>query len=273
VPLVAPLTVVRTFRTVIVPSDGRFKKNIKENVPGLDFIKALKPVTYNYDIHGLNKLMGVTEKDTRNNTATEKAISDKEKKLYTGFIAQDVEKTAEKFGYDFSGVYKPQNDKDPYGLSYSDFVVPLVKAVQELSKTNDDKNAKIDTLQKELDALKSVVMQLQQTIHSCSPCSSSSLQSNNQSTIILTNTASLEQNIPNPFANTTIINYTLPQKFSSAAIIITDNNGKTLKKINVSVAGKGSLTVDAATLAAGAYHYSLLVDGKIIGTKQMIHSK
>src|SRR6185295_16580092 len=28
-------------------SDGRFKKNVQQNVPGLDFILQLRPVTYN----------------------------------------------------------------------------------------------------------------------------------------------------------------------------------------------------------------------------------
>ena len=51
--------------------------------------------------------------------------------LQSGFIAQEVEKAAQDLGYDFSGVDKPQNDKDSYGLRYAEFVVPLVKAVQE----------------------------------------------------------------------------------------------------------------------------------------------
>jgi hypothetical protein len=55
----------------------------------------------------------------------------------------------------------------------------------------------------------------------------------------------------------------LTQKFSNAQIVITDKNGKTLKTVNISSSGKGSLNVDAAMLAAGAYQYSLLIDGKI----------
>jgi hypothetical protein len=60
-----------------------------------------------------------------------KAIALKEKIRYTGFIAQEVELAAQQTGYDFSGVDKPKNEQDLYGLRYSDFVVPLVKAVQE----------------------------------------------------------------------------------------------------------------------------------------------
>ncbi len=266
------VTVVRTFGTVIVPSDGRFKKNIKENVPGLDFINALKPVTYNYDIHGINKLIGVKEADAREKSAKEKAITEKEEKLYSGFIAQDVEKTAAQLGYHFSGVYTPQNEKDLYGLSYSDFVVPLVKAVQELTKQNEDLKTGKDNQQKQMDELKTMLLNLQLKMESCTPCSNLQNTTGNQSSIVLSDEILLSQNIPNPFTRSTIINYTLPQKFTTAQIVVTDNIGKIIKQVNVSGSGKGSINIDAAVLAAGAYHYSLKIDGKIVRTKQMIHA-
>ena len=65
----------------------------------------------------------------------------------------------------------------------------------------------------------------------------------------------------------------LPQKFSSAQIIIADKNGKVLKQLMLSGAGKGSVHVDAAMLASGAYSYALYVDGKMIDSKQMEHIK
>jgi len=65
----------------------------------------------------------------------------------------------------------------------------------------------------------------------------------------------------------------LPQKFATAQIIITDQNGKTLKQVNVSGGGQGSLTIDTATLSSGTYHYTLYIDGKMIDSKQMILAK
>ena len=97
--------------------------------------------------------------------------------------------------------------------------------------------------------------------------SNQSTANSQQSTVL--SSASLQQNIPNPFTNTTSIGYSLPQKFTSAQIIITDKSGKTLKAINVS-GSKGNVKVDASTLASGAYQYSLMVDGRLIDTKQMI---
>ena len=107
-------------------SDGRYKKNIEKNVPGLEFIMQLEPVTYNFDFDGLNKASKTlpdSEKITTANPNTNVR--------FTGFIAQDVEKAAKSIGYDFSGVDKAQNENDFYGLRYSEFVVPMVKAIQE----------------------------------------------------------------------------------------------------------------------------------------------
>ena len=107
-------------------SDGRFKKNVEEKVIGLDFIMALRPVTYNLDLNALANF-----RETPNSMRSEQEERKAEQVLKTGFIAQEVELVAKKLGYDFSGVYAPQNEKDNYALRYSVFVVPLVKAMQE----------------------------------------------------------------------------------------------------------------------------------------------
>jgi hypothetical protein len=62
----------------------------------------------------------------------------------------------------------------------------------------------------------------------------------------------------------------LPQKFLTAQIIITDKNGKQLKQLNISESGNGTVNIDATTLSPGIYNYSLIIDGRIINSKQMI---
>ena len=71
---------------------GRFKRNINENVVGLDFIMKLRPVTYTWDIHALNNFMGVKKDKTD--------MSKAEKSVHTGF-AQEVEKAAQETGFSF----------------------------------------------------------------------------------------------------------------------------------------------------------------------------
>lgn len=137
-------------------SDGRFKKEIKEDVKGLDFIMMLRPVTYHLDVSGLSKVLG-EGKGREADPSSRQAISDKEKIVYTGFIAQEVEAAAQKLNFDFSGVDKPKNEKDLYGLRYAEFVVPLVKSVQELQ-------GQVNELKKQVESLIEMNKELQQQL-------------------------------------------------------------------------------------------------------------
>ena len=150
-------------------SDGRFKKNIKEDIKGLDFILKLRPVSYNFDVDAINAKFNKPKeiKDAKGNVMIKNIsniTSNQGNIRYTGFVAQEVEKAASELEYDFSGVDKPSNPDATYGLRYGEFVVPLVKAVQELSKLNDLKDKKIETqqikieeLQKRLERLEAII--------------------------------------------------------------------------------------------------------------------
>jgi len=129
------------------PSDKRFKYDIKNDVPGLEFIKRLIPVTYYFDEQ---KLAEFTKTGVINNSMIKPASYNEEKQLHTGFLAQDVEKIANELGYSFDGVHSPVNNKDHYSLAYSQFVMPLVKSVQEQQQIIEDQNKKIDTLSEQI---------------------------------------------------------------------------------------------------------------------------
>ena len=91
------------------PSDSRLKENIIDNDLGLDFINKLRPVKFN--------LVGKPE-------------------VKDGFIAQEVETAVKSLGKTFSGVIAPNTPEQMYSISHANFVVPLVKAVQELTAQN-----------------------------------------------------------------------------------------------------------------------------------------
>lgn len=106
-------------------SDGRYKIQVKEDIQGLSFILKLRPVSYLLDMRKFNQTHNLHD-----------SVSWKEKyegefMRRTGFIAQEVEKAAKELGFDFSGVDAPKNENDDYGLRYAEFVVPMVKAIQE----------------------------------------------------------------------------------------------------------------------------------------------
>jgi hypothetical protein len=128
-------------------SDGRVKNHIREDVPGLEFINQLRPVTYHFDVKKENEILGIHDSLITNHSELDSI-------RFTGFIAQEVEKAAEKCSYDFSGVKKPSSENELYGLSYSEFVVPLVKAVQE-------QQALIETQQKQLEEMQQRLQELE----------------------------------------------------------------------------------------------------------------
>jgi hypothetical protein len=100
-------------------SDARLKMNVSPSTLGLDFIKRLQPVTYNF-IEGHDGI------------------------LYTGFLAQDVEKVLNELGEEFSGVTKPENETDYYAIRYAEFVMPLVNAVQEQQVYIEEQQVQMD---------------------------------------------------------------------------------------------------------------------------------
>ncbi|PVW17204.1 tail fiber domain-containing protein [Marixanthomonas spongiae] len=139
-------------------SDGRFKYDIHHNVPGLKFIKNLRPITYKLNRKKLSQFK------------KEHEIASNTEQIETGFIAQEVEALAKKLDYEFNGVKRPDDlTKDNYTLSYSLFVVPLVKAVQEQQQEIEilkNKLSELQSIKAEFDALKKVVLNTQKTDNS-----------------------------------------------------------------------------------------------------------
>lgn len=123
-------------------SDARVKNSITEDVVGLDFIMKLRPVTYYY-------------KEVESHLP-EGASSDRiEIVKHSGFLAQEVESAALASGFDFSGIDKPKNEKDLYSLRYAEFVVPLVKGMQEQQELILKQQQMIEELAKRIDELES----------------------------------------------------------------------------------------------------------------------
>ncbi len=159
------ITVIEGQVPFTTPSDGRFKFNIQENVKGLDFILKLRPVTYQFDVKKQDDFTrGLIKPDQLGTYITSAGNDEATQMIRTGFIAQEVERAAKKSGYDFDGVKAPKSEKEYYSLSYSSFVVPLVKAVQEqqeIINTQQRKMAeqgnRINNLEHELAEIKKLV--------------------------------------------------------------------------------------------------------------------
>lgn len=240
-------------------ADKRFNKNILQPIPGLDFINQLKPITYVLNtetLHTVLKNPNATLNKQLQNAQPVAGSSLQNTGTYTGFFAQDVEAVAKKLNFNFAGIDAPKNARDLYGLRYEAFVVPLVKAVQELSAQNTE-------LKKDVENLKSTIALIQAQVQTNT--------ASQQTAVGAVNTnARLYQNAPNPFKQQTIIQYYIPPAATTAFIKIGNDKGETIKVVEVTAKGSGQINFQTASLAAGSYTYALFIDGNLIDTKKML---
>ena len=130
-----------------IVSDARIKTDVQEDVKGLDFILKLRPVTYHISNVAINAI--TKTKDSSNFEGK----YDGEKIKYTGFLAQEVEQAAKAANYQFSGYDTPKSEQDLYKIKYAEFVVPLVKAMQEQQQIIEELKKKLELQEKRLAAL------------------------------------------------------------------------------------------------------------------------
>jgi hypothetical protein len=119
-------------------SDARDKTDIEPLTcnTGIKFIKKLRPVSFNFD----NRKNYV---DKCNFTYGQKdGTLAVEKKEY-GFIAQELKQALEELNITDFDALKYNEDKDAYRLSYTSFLAPLTKAIQELDERTQALKLKI----------------------------------------------------------------------------------------------------------------------------------
>jgi trimeric autotransporter adhesin len=115
---------------IYTSSDARFKQNISQNIPGLDFIMGLHPVSFQYKTFELDK-----HKLSFNASAQAKLSPsdyvEADNIIHTGFLAQELEALLSEQGYATGMVHKPATARDNYSIAYDELIAPLVKALQE----------------------------------------------------------------------------------------------------------------------------------------------
>jgi len=177
-----------------------------------------------------------------------------------------------------------------YSIAYAEIVVPLVKAIQELSITVD--SLKIN--QKTTDSLQTSTINsllihqattdsLLLVLQNCCLYGATNITNQNNvdqkevkttQEIKLTLPAGIymSEAYPNPNNGKVEIDYYLPSTVSSAQIIFTDMLGNVINEIKL-VNGYGTISVDTQDLAIGYYTFSLVINGKVYDTKKMIRNK
>lgn len=134
----------------VVGSDARIKSDVTDSALGLDFVKALRPVSYRHTVGAIE-----VERDAEGNVvfdADGNAVTTERPGIRThwGFIAQEVKQAVDASGVnDFAGwLLADKDDADSQqSLRYEQFIAPLTKAVQELSAQVDALKARIEELE------------------------------------------------------------------------------------------------------------------------------
>lgn len=213
-------------------SDQRFKRQITKIENASEIIKKLEGKTYYWKAEEFKEYGFNSIKQF-------------------GFIAQELEKVIPE---------AVATDENGYKSVNYDMVIPI------LVQGTKEQLAVIENQQKQIDDLKKIVESLVSAI------TSNNSKINNSKNVNLSdkNSIVLNQNIPNPFAESTLITYNVSTDFISAQIIFMTIDGKIIKSLDVKEKGQGYLNVFANDLSSGIYSYSLIVDGKIIETKKMI---
>lgn len=230
-------------------SDERYKKNVTPLDNVMDKVMKIKTATYVYKTDELPAMHMPTG-------------------IQTGFIAQNLK---EQFPNIVSSTVLGEKRDHKTGklmvqggeaevVNYDAMIPVLTKAIQEQQVMIQAKDQMITALQQQLAALESRISRLEGN-------------PSTEKTSLQLNGAALEQNTPNPFNGSTMINYQLPENTYNAQLVITSVNGQVVRTVPLNGKGKGQLQLQASELQAGSYMYSLFVNGQLIDTKALLLSK
>lgn len=196
--------------------------------------------------------------------------------LQYGLLAQEVELILPEL---VSNEYKPAT-VDTTGsivtqgveykaLNYDAFISILIKGHQEQNAIISHQDSMINELNNRLSNLENCINSLNlcnqnQPTQMAQPTTGQTISLNTVQSIVL------NQNVPNPFAEQTVISYSIPESVKRADILFYDSNGKLINTVSIKERGNSQLNVFANDLSTGIYTYTLVADGQIVATKKMV---
>ena len=243
-----------------------FKNNVHDLTNSLDLINQLQPRTYEFDTINFSDFNFETDQQM-------------------GVIAQEVEQVLPTIvsnhvrpaQYDSVGNIIAQ-EITYKGVEYEELIPLLVGGIKEQQSELDEKDSLINDLNVRLSNLENCLSGLLPIL--CQINNSSIEQTNEEVKSDIKdaievhlsekNNIVLNQNVPNPFAEKTVITYSIPETIQDAQIHFYDASGKLIETVAINDRGNGQLNVFANDLSTGVYTYSLVADGRIVATKRMM---
>lgn len=218
-------------------SDEALKENIVPLENSLSKLKLLNGVSYNM------------KKEFYKNDDPELVTKLwKNNKKDMGFIAQDIKEV-------FPELVYLDSVSNLYSVNYVKLMPVLVEAIKEQQSTIENMENQLNSIEQDC----------------CNNTKSGTINSNDK--INSTDDAKLYQNSPNPFSNATTIRFEIPETIQTAQLHICNMTGTLLKTININQRGNGQEIISGNEFNAGMYLYSLVCDGVIVDTKQMLLTK
>lgn len=244
----------------IVLSDQQFKTNINALNNASSIINQLQPKVYNLDSVNFSQF-GFDNKQ------------------HMGLIAQDVELILPNLVS--NNVILAQTDSlgneitpqvNYKGLNYQELIPLMIAGMKEQQSELHTKDSLLNNLQSEINYIKECLLNARICEEGNRTINQNPTTETNQKSIELINTNSiiLDQNLPNPFAENTVINYNIPTDVVEAKLMFYDLNGRIIKELIIEERGESKLTVYGTNLKTGVYTYSLIADGELIATKKMV---
>ena len=243
---------------VISLSDETIKTNVQDLTGSLEKVLDMRGVSYDWN-HTVHQELNL---DSAN---------------HLGFIAQEIHVIDSRLTY--------LADDSLLHVEYDKVVPILAEAIQELNDSIITRDSIINAQQDQINDLNNRLSQLENCLSGILPylcqLSNTAIQANtpqsqeairSELSVRLSNreTIILDQNVPNPFAEQTVINFSIPESVQRAQIHFYDGQGKLMQSVDVKERGLGSLTVFGSDLSTGVYTYTLVADGQIVATKKMM---
>ncbi len=239
----------------IVASDRRLKTDIKSYEYGLKEALQVNPVSFKYN----------------------NRVSENTEETHIGVVAQELQQIAPElveefthviYEYDEDGTQRYVGEETYLQVRDSEVKWMLFNAVKAQQEELDAKDAELKDLAAQVAELKEMVQTL-----AGQPTSNTTTSEKLDVKLEGTSQVALGQNIPNPFTTETTIEYTVEDDFTTAEMRIFDMNGRLMHTEPITQSGAGVVNIQTANMQSGTYSYSLVVDGKVLGTKSMIMAK
>lgn len=139
-------------KAIATRSDRRDKVDINDSNLGLNFITKLRPVSYKMNPRESYFNIDIGNIENGNIESVDYSLTNDgsraRKRPHYGLIAQEVKEVMNELDIDFAGYLDASYDggEDVLSLSYTEFIAPMIKAIQEQQEMINELKREVELL-------------------------------------------------------------------------------------------------------------------------------